>query len=106
MARMTTAEWDVDCTSGVMAARIAEDCLRDGPIGTVGLELEAHCYDVENPPRRRGWGEIADAIETVPAFPGGSAIPVEPGGAVELPGRPAADISTAIATMTADREVL
>ncbi|MHA3018956.1 ergothioneine biosynthesis glutamate--cysteine ligase EgtA [Mycobacterium sp. BMJ-28] len=103
---MTTAAWDVDCTSGVMAARIAEDCLRDGPIGTVGLELEAHCYDVENPSRRPGWGEIADAIDTVPALPGGSAITVEPGGAVELSGPPAADISTAIATMTADREVL
>jgi glutamate--cysteine ligase len=103
---MTTASWDVDCASGVMAARIAQDCLRDGPVGTVGLELEAHCYDVEDPTRRPGWTEIADAIGSVPALPGASSITVEPGGAVELSGPPAADVSAAITAITADREVL
>ncbi len=103
---MTTAEWDVDCASGVMAARVAEDCLRDGPTGTVGLELEAHCYDVEDPTRRPGWDEIADAIGSVPALPGASSITVEPGGAVELSGPPAADVATAITALAADREVL
>ncbi len=103
---MTTAAWDVDCASGVMAARIAADCLRDGPIGAVGLELEAHCYDVEDPARRPGWDELAEAIATVPPLPGGSVITVEPGGAVELSGPPAADVSAAIAALAADREVL
>ncbi|MBI3225066.1 MAG: ergothioneine biosynthesis glutamate--cysteine ligase EgtA [Mycolicibacterium cosmeticum] len=103
---MTTAAWDVDCASGVMAARVAEDCLRDGPVGVVGLELEAHCYDVGDPTRRPGWDEIGDAIESVPALPGGSTITVEPGGAVELSGPPAAGVSAAITAITADRDVL
>ncbi|GAS99552.1 glutamate--cysteine ligase [Mycolicibacterium canariasense] len=103
---MTTAAWDVDCASGVMAARIAADCLHDGPIGAVGLELEAHCYDVEDPARRPGWDELAEAIAAVPSLPGGSAITVEPGGAVELSGPPADGVSAAITALTADHEVL
>ncbi|MCV7355298.1 ergothioneine biosynthesis glutamate--cysteine ligase EgtA [Mycolicibacterium fluoranthenivorans] len=106
MARMTTAAWDVDCASGAMAARIAEGCLRDGPVGAVGLELEAHCYDTEDPSRRPGWAELADVIASVPTLPGGSAITVEPGGAVELSGPPAHGASAAIATIAADRAAL
>lgn len=103
---MTTAAWDVDCASGVMAARIAADCLHDGPIGAVGLELEAHCHDIRDPARRPSWDEIAAAIAVVPALPGSSAITVEPGGAVELSGPPTDDVGAAIAAITADRDVL
>ena len=31
------------------ALRIGGDCLRDGPVGKVGLEIEAHCFDVNDP---------------------------------------------------------
>lgn len=104
---MTTATaWDVDCPSGQAAATIAANCLRDGPIGTVGLEVEAHCFDITDPARRPGWDELSDVISAVPALPGGSVITVEPGGAVELSGPPASDAGAAIAGMAADRAVL
>ena len=28
---------------------IADSCLSDGPVGRVGLEVEAHCYDPADP---------------------------------------------------------
>nr|HRD10555.1 glutamate-cysteine ligase family protein [Mycobacterium sp.] len=64
--------------------RIADACLSDGPLGQVGLELEAHCYDLADPARRPEWAELTAVIADVPELPGGSAITVEPGGAVEL----------------------
>lgn len=104
---MTTATaWDVDCASGQAAATIAANCLRDGPIGTVGLEVEAHCFDITDPVRRPGWDELSEVISAVPTLPGGSAITVEPGGAVELSGPPASGAGAVIAGMAADRAVL
>ena len=86
--------------------RIAEACLSDGPLGQVGLELEAHCYDLSEPGRRPEWAELSAVIADVPPLPGGSAITVEPGGAVELSAPPAADPATAIAVLAADRDIL
>lgn len=86
--------------------RIADACLSDGPLGQVGLELEAHCYDLADPARRPEWAELTAVIADVPALPGGSAITVEPGGAVELSAPPAPDAAAAIALLAADREVL
>jgi glutamate--cysteine ligase len=88
------------------ALHIGNHCLHDGPIGTVGLEVEAHCFDLEDPLRRPGWDEITDAITGVPTLPGGSVITVEPGGAVELSGPPMTSPVEAIAAMIADRAVL
>jgi glutamate--cysteine ligase len=85
---------------------IGETCLADGPVGRVGLEVEAHCFDLADPMRRPGWAELTDTIAGVPTLPGGSAITVEPGGAVELSGPPADEPVAAIAAMTADRAVL
>ncbi|MBN9633901.1 MAG: ergothioneine biosynthesis glutamate--cysteine ligase EgtA, partial [Actinobacteria bacterium] len=56
-------------------------CLRDGPIGRVGLELEAHCFDLSDLSRRPAWAELTEAVAAVPQLPGGSAITMEPGGA-------------------------
>ena len=114
---MTTAEADVpgrrtsptgaEFTDAYGAALyIGGDSLRDGPVGTVGLEIEAHCYDIADPMRRPGWQELSEVIATVPALPGGSAITVEPGGAVELSGPPLSDALAAIDAMSADRRVL
>ncbi|BBY26382.1 ergothioneine biosynthesis glutamate--cysteine ligase EgtA [Mycolicibacterium sediminis] len=89
-----------------VALHIGGDCLRDGPVGTVGLEIEAHCFDLADPMRRPGWDRLSDVIATVPALPGGSAITVEPGGAVELSGPPLEDAPRAIEAMLADRRVL
>jgi glutamate--cysteine ligase len=88
------------------ALHIAGASLEDGPIGRVGLELEAHCFDLQDPLRRPGWSELNDVIATVGPLPGGSAVTVEPGGAVELSGPPADGPVAAIAALAADRETL
>jgi len=93
-------------SSSSAALHIAGASLEDGPIGRVGLELEAHCFDLQDPRRRPGWSELNDVIATVGPLPGGSAVTVEPGGAVELSGPPAEGAVPAIAALAADREVL
>ncbi len=85
---------------------LIDRCLTDGPQGRVGLEVESHCYDPGNPGRRPGWTEIGAVLATLPELPGGSAVTVEPGGAVELSSPPATGVVAAIEAMTADRAVL
>lgn len=98
---------DVELTSASSAAQqIAEACLADGPVGRVGLEIEAHCFDLADPARRPEWDELTAVIAGVGDLPGGSLITVEPGGAVELSGPPEDDVVPAISAMTADRAVL
>lgn len=88
------------------AVHVGANCLRDGEVGRVGLEVEAHCFDLADPMRRPGWAELSAVIAGLPRLPGGSAVTVEPGGAVELSGPPADGPLPAIAAMTADRAVL
>jgi glutamate--cysteine ligase len=88
------------------ALRMADECLRDGPIGQVGLEIEAHCFDLSDPMARPTWERLTDVIAAVPPLPGGSAITVEPGGAVELSGPPCDGPGSAIAAMRLDRALL
>lgn len=93
-------------SSSSAALHIAGGSLADGPIGRVGLELEAHCFDLKDPERRPGWSELSDVIAGVGTLPGGSAVTVEPGGAVELSGPPAPGPLPAIAGLAADRAAL
>jgi glutamate--cysteine ligase len=93
-------------STAAAASRITAECLVDGPFGRVGLEIEAHCFDVADPMRRPSWNELVEVIEQVPPLTGGSAITVEPGGAVELSGPPFDGPWPAIAAMQADRAVL
>lgn len=96
-----------ELTSAVDAAmHIAEASLVDSAVGGVGLEIEAHTIDLATPLRRPGWDELSGIIESLPSLPGGSAVTVEPGGAVELSGPPRTGAPAAIAAMTADRDVL
>jgi glutamate--cysteine ligase len=88
------------------ALHIGDTCLQDGPVGKVGLEVEAHCFDISDPTRRPDWDELTDAIAAVPPLPGGSVVTVEPGGAVELSGPPLDSTAAAITAMTADRAAL
>jgi glutamate--cysteine ligase len=98
---------DTELTSAPSAAlRVAESCLRDGPLGRVGLEIEAHCFDLTDPLRRPGWDELIAVIDSVGDLPGGSRVTVEPGGAVELSGPPLAGPLPAIMAMTGDRAAL
>jgi glutamate--cysteine ligase len=93
--------------STAAAARyLEENCLADTELGRVGIELEAHCFDLDDAYRRPGWQEICDAIESLPELPGGSAVTVEPGGAVELSGPPLAGAVEAITALMADRATL
>lgn len=85
---------------------ISDHCLSGGPVGRVGLEVEAHCFDLAEPMRRPGWNEITEIISGISALPGGSAVTVEPGGAVELSGPPMVGPLPAIAAMQADRAAL
>lgn len=97
----------VEFTSAEHAAAFIEArCLDDGPVGPVGLEIEAHCFDLADPLRRPGWEEISEVIAATPTLPGASRITVEPGGAVELSGPPTDGPSEAITALMADRAVL
>ncbi len=93
-------------SSSAAAQYITDTCLVDGPLGRVGLEIEAHCFDPVDPRRRPDWDEITAVLESLPPMPGGSAVTVEPGGAVELSGPPAAGVVAAIEAMTGDQAVL
>lgn len=98
---------DAELTSANEAQRyVADNCLNDGPVGQVGLELEAHCFDLTDPMRRPGWDEINEIIAGIPTLPGGGAITVEPGGAVELSGPPMDGPVPAVLGMQADRAAL
>jgi glutamate--cysteine ligase len=115
MADMTTAasglhglnpETTELLSADAAALHVGEECLRDGPVGQVGLEIEAHCFDMSDPLVRPTWDRITDVIATVPPLPGGSAITVEPGGAVELSGPPFDGPLAAIEAMRSDRAIL
>ena len=98
---------DAALTSANSAAlHIGANCLSDGPVGRVGLEVEAHCIDLADPVRRPVWDELTAVITEVPDLPGGSLVTVEPGGAVELSGPPMDGPLQAITAMSADRAVL
>ncbi|GAB3028269.1 ergothioneine biosynthesis glutamate--cysteine ligase EgtA [Mycobacterium bourgelatii] len=98
---------DTEIRSSAAAAEyIAEGCLADGPVGCVGLEVEGHCFDPADPLRRPSWDDIGDVLKWVNPLPGGSAISVEPGGAVELSGPPMVGALPAIDAMARDQAVL
>ena len=102
-ARLADAEFS---SASAAAQFIADSCLADGPVGRVGLEIEAHCYDPADPYRRPGWDEITDVLESLPSMSGESVVTVEPGGAVELSGPPGLGVTTAIDAMASDQAVL
>lgn len=112
MARTTApgglADQSVEPLSSADSAahHIVDSCLKDGPVGRIGLEIEAHCFDLADPSRRPGWQELTSVIARLPAMPGGSLVTVEPGGAVELSGPPMPDTVSAVAAMASDRSVL
>ncbi|KAA8959068.1 ergothioneine biosynthesis glutamate--cysteine ligase EgtA [Mycobacterium sp.] len=102
-----TCRADGALTGSLDAARYVTDgCLTDGPLGRVGLELEAHCFDPLEPRRRPVWDEITGVLAVLPPLPGGSTVTVEPGGAVELSGPPAEDVLAAIEATDSDQAVL
>jgi glutamate--cysteine ligase len=98
---------EAEMASTTAAAQyLADSCLADAPLGSVGLEMEGHCHDPADPYRRPSWTEISDVLEQLPALPGASAVTVEPGGAVELSGPPFDGVVPAIDAMNRDQTVL
>jgi len=93
-------------SASAAAHYIADLCLVDRPAGRVGLEVEAHCFDPHEPRRRPSWTEITEALERLPDLPGGSAVSVEPGGAVELSGPPANNAAAAVEAMSRDQTIV
>jgi ergothioneine biosynthesis glutamate--cysteine ligase EgtA len=97
-----TAVLDLD---GAMA-HVAGAALRPGPVGAVGLELEAHLVDLADPAARVPWSRVRAVVDALPALPGGSRVTVEPGGQVELSGPPLVGVVAAVEALRADRAVL
>lgn len=96
-----------ELTSAEAAAHhVGAGCLRDGAGGLVGLEIEAHCFDLADPMHRPSWDQLTAIIDQLPPLPGASRVTVEPGGAVELSGPPLPGPLAAINAMAADRAVL
>lgn len=92
--------------SAAAADHITAGCLNDTAVGPVGLEVEAHCFDLARPHRRPRWARIAAVCAALPTLPGGSRVTVEPGGAVELSSPPLDGAVAAIEAVTADQAVL
>jgi glutamate--cysteine ligase len=88
------------------ADHITSNCLADTAVELVGLELEAHCFDIADPMRRPGWQELCDVIKSTGDLPCGSRVTVEPGGAVELSTPPVPGVLAAVDALTTDRAVL
>lgn len=86
--------------------QIAGSALRAGPVGRVGLELEAHLVDLDAPGARVAWDRVTSAVAGIGPLPGVSRVTLEPGGQVELSGPPARDVSAAVAALRTDRAVV
>ena len=83
-------------------AHVADLALTDGPISRVGLEVELHLVDLEQPARRPRWREVLRLLEALPPMPRGSRITAEPGGQLELSTPPAPSAGEAIANSQHD----
>jgi glutamate--cysteine ligase len=90
----------------VVRRQVTAAALRDGPLGSVGLELEAHVVDLHDPRRDVDWASITAAVDGLGPLPGGSRVTLEPGGQVELSTVAASDVCGAVAALRADVAVL
>ena len=76
--------------------------LAESPLGPVGLEIEAHLFDLDAVPERVGWERLSPLLDSVRAACRRSTVTVEPGGQVELSGAPEPDITRAVAQLRHD----
>jgi hypothetical protein len=77
-------------------ARAASAALVESDVGTVGLEAEAHLVALDSVSDALPRSRVEPLVAAVRATAGRSAVTIEPGGQVELSGRPAPDIATAV----------
>jgi glutamate--cysteine ligase len=82
--------------------RSCRAALADSQIGTVGLEIETHLVDLDSVAEAVPWQRAKSITELVTAVTPASSVTLEPGGQVELSGRPQPDIAAAVAEMRHD----
>lgn len=85
---------------------VARTALTPSDERRVGLELEAHLVDLDDPATRPCWARVQTALADLPQLPAGSAVTVEPGGQVELSTPPLADAGAAVRGLADDLAVL
>jgi glutamate--cysteine ligase len=83
-------------------ARSCEAALADTEVGTVGLEIEAHVVDLHAVSKGVDWRRVERAASAVSAAAESSAVTFEPGGQLELSGRPEPDIVAAVSGLRRD----
>jgi len=83
-------------------ARSSQAALADSKIGMVGLEVEAHLMDLNSIAEAVSWDRAEPVTDIVKAVASTSVVTLEPGGQVELSGRPEPDIAAAVAAMRRD----
>lgn len=85
-----------------VARHVAARCIRPGPPGTVGVEVEWHVVDRGTPERRVPIDELSDVVAPTLPLGGRSTVTYEPGGQLELSSAPAPDVGTCCAALEAD----
>lgn len=83
-------------------AAYAQSCdaaLAESAVGTIGLEIETHLVDLDQVADPVSWERVETVAVVVRKVAPTSAATVEPGGQIELSGRPAAGISAAVARL-------
>lgn len=83
-------------------ARAASAALVESEVGTVGLEAEAHLVALDSVSDTLPWSRVEPSVSAVRVTVRSSAVTIEPGGQVELSGRPAPHIATAVTELRAD----
>jgi glutamate--cysteine ligase len=82
-------------------ARCRDAALASAAVGPVGLEVETHVVDLRAVCDRVAWSRMGPVREAAAAA-ARSAVTLEPGGQLELSGRPAAGIAAAVAEVRHD----
>jgi ergothioneine biosynthesis glutamate--cysteine ligase EgtA len=82
---------------------VGSRALLPGPVGRVGLELEAHLVDLDAPATRPSWDRIQAALDRLEPPPAGGRVTVEPGGQLEVSTAPFADSAGAIGALRRDQ---
>jgi glutamate--cysteine ligase len=83
-------------------ARSYQAALTESVIGAVGLEIETHLVDLDSAGDRVPWDRVDPMLDVVRAATECSTVTLEPGAQLELSGRPAADIGTAVTELRED----
>jgi glutamate--cysteine ligase len=93
-------------TIDAAAEFIYSNAFADSAVGAVGLEVETHLVDLRTPAEQVSWARLAPALEQGARQLRSSAVTVEPGGQVELSGRPEAGVVDAVAALRHDDQRL